>query len=65
MATVVRRIKLVLRVIAGTIAFAAYVWYRAVLAVPRVRRRKAARRAARGALLTARGRRPERSRTPA
>jgi hypothetical protein len=40
----VAKLKLALRVAAGTLAFATYVWFAAVRAVPRVRARKAARR---------------------
>jgi hypothetical protein len=42
------RIKLALRLVAGFFAFATYVWFAAVRAVPRVRARKAARRSGRG-----------------
>jgi hypothetical protein len=40
----VARIKLILKAIAGAFAFAVYVWFAAVRAVPAVRARKAARR---------------------
>lgn len=40
------RIRTILRALAALTAWSAYVWYRAVLSVPAVRRRKAARRAA-------------------
>ena len=58
----VRRIRIVLRALAATVAFALFVWYRAVLAVPAIKRRKTARRSARGAQLTARDRVPDRYR---
>jgi hypothetical protein len=45
-ATIIRRI---LGFVAVTIAALLHVWYRAVLAAPAVKRRKAARRAARNA----------------
>ena len=45
------RVKLVLRAAAALVAFLLYVWYRAVLAVPGVRRRKRARRVERRANL--------------
>jgi hypothetical protein len=43
----VARIKLALRLFVGAFAFLIYVWFAAVRAVPGVRARKAARRAAR------------------
>lgn len=45
-ASIIRRI---LGFVAVTIAALLHVWYRAVLAAPKVKRRKAARRAARNA----------------
>jgi hypothetical protein len=44
--TLIRRI---LKLFAAAVAFALYVWFAAVRAVPGVRRRKALRRAARNA----------------
>jgi hypothetical protein len=41
------RIKLALQAVAGLFAFALYVWFAAVRALPRIHARKAARRAAR------------------
>jgi parvulin-like peptidyl-prolyl isomerase len=38
------RVKLILKALAGLVAFATYVWVAAVRAVPAVRARKAARR---------------------
>jgi hypothetical protein len=43
----VARIKLALRLLVGLVAYATYVWFAAVRAVPGVRARKAARRASR------------------
>ena len=40
------RIRTILRALAALTVYSAYVWYRAVLAAPAVKRRKAARRAA-------------------
>ena len=42
------QIRRVLKVLAAALAFGAYVWYAAVRNVPAVRRRKVARRRARG-----------------
>ncbi len=39
------RVKRLLRLAAGAVAFVAYVWFAAVRLTPRVKRRKAARRA--------------------
>jgi hypothetical protein len=41
------RIVLILKLLAGAVAFLLYVWVAAVRALPRVKRRKAARRATR------------------
>jgi hypothetical protein len=43
----VARIRLILRVVAGLIAFLLYVWVAAVRLLPEVKRRKRRRRAAR------------------
>jgi hypothetical protein len=43
----VLRLKRILLAVVGAVGFALYVWVAAVRAVPRVRRRKAAARAAR------------------
>jgi hypothetical protein len=40
----VARVKLILKAFAGLVAFATYLWFAAVRAVPTVRARKAARR---------------------
>jgi hypothetical protein len=45
--TLVRRL---LKLLAATFAFAVYVWFAAVRLAPRVKRRKAARRARRSSL---------------
>jgi len=47
--TVLRPLVLALKLAAGTLAFAVYVWFEAVRNVGRVKRRKAARRRARNA----------------
>ena len=45
--TVLGRLVLALKLAAGALAFAVYVWFEAVLNLGRVKRRKAARRRAR------------------
>ena len=52
------RVKLLLKVLAGTVAFFVYVWFKAVRSAPAVKRRKRARRARGGPLGI---RRPDRS----
>ena len=47
MAGIVARIRLILRLAAGLVAFLVYVWVAAVRRLPEVKRRKAARRALR------------------
>jgi hypothetical protein len=42
-------VRRILKLVAATLALAAYVWFAAVRAAPAVKRRKAARRKARGA----------------
>jgi hypothetical protein len=48
-ATILARVRLVLRLVAGFFAFLAYVWVAAVRLLPEVKRRKALRRARRSA----------------
>ena len=55
------RVKLLLKVLAGAVGFFVYVWFKAVLSAPSVKRRKRARRARGGPLGI---RRPERSPEP-
>jgi hypothetical protein len=55
------RVKLVLKALAGTLAFLLYVWFKAVRSAPPVKRRKRARRARGGPLGI---RRPDRSPEP-